>query len=259
MATALITGASSGIGLELSRIHAEKKDNLILVARNISKLEELKKELENSFGVSVMCIQKDMSEVNAAIDIFENVKLLGIEVDYLINNAGFGDYGFFHEADWKKLEQMLMLNIVSLTQLTKLIGEQMALRRKGKIMNVASVAAFQPGPLMAVYFATKSYVLNFSEAVNNELKGFGVTVTALCPGPTESKFMEVAKMNESALIKGKTLPSSKSVAIFGHNAMMKGKAVAIHGFMNAVLANVNRFVPRSLTVSITRFLMNKAN
>jgi uncharacterized protein len=259
MATALITGASSGIGFELAHIHAEKKDNLVLVARSHEKLNELKSSLQSLHGVKVYCIEKDLSVADAAYEIFNQLEKSGIAIDYLINNAGFGEYGFFLESDLKKTEQMIQLNISALTELCHLFSKKMVERKSGKIMNVASTAAFQPGPLMAVYFATKSYVLHFSEALNNELREFGVTVTALCPGPTESKFMEVAKMNESSLIKGRKLPSSRSVAAFGYGAMMKGRPVAIHGFMNGLLANINRFVPRSLTVRITRFLMNKAN
>lgn len=258
MATALITGASSGIGMELARIHAEKKDNLILVARSIENLNALKSSLEKLHGVKILCLEKDLSTADAAHEIFTEVENSKIDVDYLINNAGFGEYGFFHETELKKNEQMIQLNIATLTQLCHLFSKKMIQRKSGKIMNVASTAAFQPGPLMAVYFATKSYVLHFSEALNNELRDIGVTVTALCPGPTESKFMEVAKMNESSLIKGRKLPSSRSVAEFGYKSMMKGKAVAIHGVMNRFLANTSRFLPRAIAVRITRLLMNKA-
>lgn len=255
--TALITGASNGIGLELAKVHASKGDNLILVARSIQKLKELKDEIEKQYGVSVYNIEKDLSMVNAASEVYSEVKQKGLEVDYLINNAGFGDFGLFHLTDWNKTEQMIALNITALTQLTHLFLKDMIKSGKGKIMNVASTAAFQPGPTMAVYFATKAYVLHFSEAIANELENTGITVTALCPGATESGFKDAADMHESNLFKGKKLPSSKEVALFGYEQMMKGKVVVIHGFMNYILANSVRFTPRALVVKIARMIQGK--
>ena len=178
--TALITGASSGIGLEFAKIHASKGDNLVLVARNINKLNELKAELEIQFNVMIYTIEKDLSLVNSSLEVYEEVKSKGIQIDYLINNAGFGDIGNFSNTRWEKELRMINLNITALTQLCKLFLIDMLARKKGKIMNIASTAAFQPGPMMAVYFATKSYVLHFTEAVNAEVKGSGVTLTALC-------------------------------------------------------------------------------
>lgn len=257
--TALITGASNGIGLELAREHAKAGGNLVLVARSKQKLEDLKKELESKYGSSVYVIGKDLSQHNSAQEVYDEVKQQNIQVDYLINNAGFGDYGFFYETDWKKEEQMIDLNITTLTQFTKLYLKDMVARKSGRIMNVASTAAFQPGPTMAVYYATKAYVLHFSEAINNEVSDKGVTVTALCPGATHSGFSDAASMNESKLFKNKKLPSSAEVAAYGYKAMLKGKAVAIHGFMNAVMANSARFAPRSLVVKVTRFVQAKAS
>jgi short-subunit dehydrogenase len=259
MATALITGASNGIGLELAKVHASKGDNLILVARNKSKLEELKVELEKAFKVKVHIIAKDLSGSNSAKEVYEETTQQNIQIDYLINNAGFGDFGFFVENDWNKELQMINLNITTLTQFTKLYLQEMVKRRSGKIMNVASTAAFQSGPTMAVYYATKAYVLSFSEAIDNEVRDKGVTVTTLCPGATESGFQAAAAMEESALVKGKKLPSSKEVAEYGYKSMMNGKTVAIHGFMNWILANSVRFTPRALVVKITRKLQDKAN
>ena len=250
MKTALITGASNGIGLELAKIHASKGGNLVLVARNKAKLEELKAELENQYNVSIYVITKDLSLSNAAQEVYDETKSQNIHIDYLINNAGFGDYGMFADTEWEKEEQMINLNITALTQFTKLYVQDMIQNGNGKIMNVASTAAFQPGPKMAVYFATKAYVLSFTEAIGNELKEKGITVTALCPGPTESGFVDAAAMADSKLVKGRKLPSSKSVALYGYAAMMKGKAVAIHGILNYILANSVRFVPRSFVVWI---------
>ena len=252
MATALITGASNGIGLELAKVHASKGGDLVLVARNKSKLDELKTELENQYKVSVYTIGKDLSAINSAQEVYDETTKQNIQIDYLINNAGFGDFGMFVETEWNKELQMINLNITTLTQFTKLYLQDMVKRRSGKIMNVASTAAFQSGPTMAVYFATKAYVLSFSEAVNNEVSDKGVTITTLCPGATESGFQAAAAMEESNLVKGKKLPTSKEVAEYGYAAMMKGKTVAIHGLMNWIMANSVRFIPRAIVVKVTR-------
>lgn len=258
MATALITGASNGIGLELAKIHAAKGDQLVLVARNKSKLDELKIELEKTYKISIYTIGKDLSAMNAGQEIFDETSKQQIHIDYLINNAGFGDFGMFVETDWNKEAQMIQLNITALTQLTKLYLKEMVKRGSGKIMNVASTAAFQSGPTMAVYYATKAYVLSFSEAIDNEVRDKGVTVTALCPGATESGFQAAAAMEESNLVKGRKLPTSKEVAEYGYESMMKGKTVAIHGFMNYLLANSVRFIPRAMVVKVTRKLQDKS-
>jgi short-subunit dehydrogenase len=256
--TALITGASNGIGLELARVHASKGGDLVLVARNKSKLDELKAELEKQFKVSVFTIGKDLSAINSAREVYDETTKQNIQIDYLINNAGFGDFGMFVETDWSKELQMINLNITTLTQFTKLYLKDMVKRRSGKIMNVASTAAFQSGPTMAVYYATKAYVLSFSEAVDNEVSDKGVTITTLCPGATESGFQAAAAMEESNLVKGRKLPTSKAVAQYGYGAMMKGKTVAIHGMINYLMANSVRFSPRALVVKMTRKIQDKA-
>jgi len=255
MTTALITGASSGIGYELAKVHAAKGGNLVLVARNKSKLDELKAELEKQYKVSVYTIGKDLSAPNSAQEVYEETTRQNIQIDYLINNAGFGEYGFFTETNWNKELQMINLNITTLTQFTKLYLAEMVKRKSGKIMNVASTAAFQPCPTMSIYAATKSYVLSFSEAINNEVRDKGVTVTALCPGATASGFQEAAAMEESPLFKNKKLPSSREVAEYGYASMLKGKAVAIHGTLNYLLANAVRITPRNLVVSMARKVM----
>lgn len=258
MATALITGASGGIGLELAKIHASKGGDLVLVARNKSRLDELKNELEGKYQIKVYSIGKDLSQINSAKEVYEETREQRIQVEYLINNAGFGDYGMFAETDWNKELQMINLNITTLTQFTKLYLQDMLKRGSGRIMNVASTAAFQSGPTMAVYFATKAYVLSFSEAVDNEVSDKGVRIITLCPGATESGFQAAAAMEESNLVKGKQLPSSREVAEYGYKAMLKGKTVAIHGTMNKILAASVRFMPRSLVVKITRKIQNKS-
>ncbi|MEY3245837.1 MAG: hypothetical protein RL253_994, partial [Bacteroidota bacterium] len=232
--------------------------DLVLVARNKTKLDELKAELESQFKVSVYTIGKDLSANNSAQEVYDETTKQNIQIDYLINNAGFGDFGMFAETEWNKELQMINLNITTLTQFTKLYLQDMVKRRSGKIMNVASTAAFQSGPTMAVYYATKSYVLHFSEAVDNEVRDKGVTVTTLCPGPTESGFQAAAAMEESNLVKGKKLPTAKEVAEYGYSSMMKGKTVAIHGMMNWIMANSVRFTPRALVVKLTRKIQDKA-
>ncbi len=257
MATALITGASSGIGMELARVHAATGGDLVLVARNKSKLEELKLEFETSCSVKVLVIEKDLSLPNAALEVYNELNSKNVSIDYLINNAGFGDFGFFAESDWLKNEQMIHLNITTLTQFTQLFLRDMLKRGSGKIMNVASVAAFLPGPLMAVYFATKAYVLSFSEAVDNEVRSKGVSITVLCPGATESAFKVAAAAENSRLFKGRKLASSKEVAIYGYRAMLQGKSVAIHGVMNFIMANSVRFTPRKLVTKLVRMMQSK--
>jgi uncharacterized protein len=258
MATALITGASSGIGLELAKVFAANKINLVLVARSESKLNELANEVKQQ-GVTVNVLAKDLSSYNTAKEIFDWCGQQNIQIDYLVNNAGVGDFGFFHESEWKKQEQIINLNITALTYLTHLFLPDMVKRKNGKVLNVASTAAFQPGPTMSVYYATKAFVLHFSEAIANELEKTGVTVTALCPGATESGFQTAAAMEESKLVKGKKLPTSKQVAEYGYAAMMKGKKVAIHGVMNYLLANSVRFSPRAMVLKMVRSIQDKAH
>ncbi|MBE0661247.1 MAG: SDR family oxidoreductase [Bacteroidales bacterium] len=255
--TALITGASSGIGLELVKIHARHGDNLVLVARNKVKLNELKNEIEKAHKVTVHLIVKDLSVKDAALEVFNEVQSQGISIDYLINNAGFGHLGAFVGNPWEKEEQMIQLNITALVHLTKLFLPEMIARESGKIMNVGSVASFMPGPFMAVYYATKAFVLSFSEAINNEVRDKGVSVTALCPGPTESGFQDVADMKGIKLVEKFKMPSSKEVAEFGYKAMMKGKPVAIHGVLNRMMVASLRISPRSMVVKSVRWIQGK--
>jgi uncharacterized protein len=249
--TALITGASGGIGLEFARIHASKGDNLVLVARSSDKLDAVKRELEGGYKIEVYNIVKDLSVKDAAVEVFDEVRSKNIVVEYLINNAGFGDFGLFAGSDWNKQEKMISLNITALAHLTRLFLPGMIERGEGKILNVASLASFQPGPTMSVYFASKAFVLSFSEAINNEVKDKGVTVTALCPGSTESNFHAVA-MNDPNLVEDRKMQSAKEVAEVGYRAMMKGKPVVIPGFKNAFLAFAVRFFPREFIVKIAR-------
>jgi len=256
--TVLITGASGGIGLELARIFAQQKNNLVLVARSETTLNELAASLAQQHNIQVWVLAKDLSDISNAKAVADYCGQQGITIDFLINNAGFGDFGLFAESNWQKQLEMINLNITTLTFLTRLFLPGMVQRGFGKIMNLASTAAFQPGPLMSVYFASKAFVLSFSEAISNELENTGVTVTALCPGGTESGFQKAAALEESKMVKGKKFPSSAVVAAFGYKAMMKGKVVAIHGWRNALMAASVRFSPRWLVRKIVRNIQDKA-
>ncbi|MBS1493331.1 MAG: SDR family oxidoreductase [Bacteroidetes bacterium] len=248
MKTTLITGASSGIGLEFARIFAKNGSDLVLLARSEDKLKKLARELEKDYGIKVKVLTKDLADKNAPKEIFSELLKEGMEVEFLINNAGFGGYGNYYETDWKKEEEMIQVNVLALAELTKLFVRPMVKRNSGRILNVASTAAFQPGPLMSVYYATKAFVLSLSEAMAYELKDTNVSVTCLCPGPTKSNFQKAANITESKLAKGVNA-TSYEVALCGYNAMMKGKYVAIEGFMNKLLAFATRLMPRKLVLA----------
>lgn len=255
--TALITGASKGIGKELSILFAENQCNLILTARSGDRLTLLKDQLESRYGITVHLFEKDLSRSGAAGELFQAVKEQGLDVDYLINNAGFGDYGPFSETPWKCYEEMIGLNITSLTQLTHLFVQEWKGKKSGRILNLSSTAAFQPGPMMAVYFASKAFVLHLSEALGNELKKDHITVTTLCPGPTSTHFGEVSKMNASQLVKNVKIAEAKEVAKLGFRAMMKGKSVVIHGTMNKLAPFGIRFLPRKWVTLLSAKIMRK--
>lgn len=255
--TAVITGASSGIGLEFARQLASMHINLLLVARSTGKMNVLAEELRTTFGIKVFVLPLDLGVAGQSEKVFNYCIDNQLEVDYLINNAGFGELGAFHESDWHRQQQMMELNMTSLAHLTHLFLPGMVSRGKGKILNVASTAAFQPGPGMAVYFATKSFVLLFSEGIAEELSGTGVTVTALCPGATESNFANEAKAADSRLFKGRKLPTSADVAAFGINAMLRGKRVAVHGSLNKFMTFGLRFVPRNMATKVSAMIMKK--
>ena len=239
--TALVTGASGGIGEEFARLLAADGYRLVLVARREDALDKLAKELGAQNGVDGhRVIAADLSCRGEA----ERVAVEAGPVDVLINNAGHADFGPFTKADLAKNVGVMELNMVSLTVLTRLVAEGMVERHEGRILNVASTAAFQAGPLMAVYYATKAYVLSFSEALAEELRGTGVTVTALCPGPTASGFQSRAEMESSRLVKGRTLARASDVARIGYRAMKRGDVVVVPGLRNKILASSVRFTPR---------------
>ncbi|MBK6526565.1 MAG: SDR family oxidoreductase [Crocinitomicaceae bacterium] len=257
MKTALITGASSGIGMELAKIHASKGDHLILVARSEGKLKELASDLIAKNKIQVQIIVADLSKNNSAQEVFDQVKAKNIQVDYLINNAGFGDFNSLVDSDWNKQAMMIDLNVKSLTHLTHLFLPEMIKRKSGKIMNVASTAAFLPCPMMAVYAATKHFVLAFSEAIANEVADKGVTVTALCPGATTSGFQDAAAMHESGFMTNQKFVSAESVAQYAYKSMMKGKRVAIPGFINKATSGLIRFMPRRVVTSVARKMIDR--
>lgn len=255
--TALITGASSGIGCEFAKILAARRYRTILVARREVLLLKLAGFLEREFEIRPIILVKDLSSPKAAEEIFEELKQRNIQIDVLINNAGFGDYGNFVESSRERINQMIGLNIKSLTELTHRFLPGMIKRKYGKVLNVSSLAAFQPGPMMAVYYASKAYVLSFSEAISEELNGSGVTVSALCPGPTESEFQKVAFLEGSRLFLPKNLPSSREVAEYGFKAMMAGKVVAIPGIGLKLAAFLVRLTPRALVRRAVKMLNRK--
>ena len=242
MSLALVTGASGGIGAEIARVLAPDHD-LVLVARSAAKLDALATELG---GARV--IAADLSDPGAVGKIAAELP----EVDVLVNNAGVGDFGAFAAEDTERILGMIQLNITSLTALTRQYLPAMLERQQGRVMNVASTASFQPGPLMAVYYATKSYVLSFSEALHEETRGTGVTVTALCPGPTASGFQAAADMELSPLVANRKLPSAADVAAYGVKAMQRGDAVAVPGAMNKIMAASVRLTPRPVIRRLVR-------
>jgi len=244
--TALITGASSGIGADLARLFAKDGYDLVLVARSEDKLRAFAREL----GTKTTVIAADLSTPNAAANVVSRIG--AIEIDVLVNNAGVGVAGPFLDTDLQEELDMIQLNVVALTQLTKLLLPPMVKRGRGRILNVASTASFQPGPLMAVYYATKAYVLSFSEALAEELRKTGVTVTALCPGPTETGFVAAADVSETRLFKILRPMKSETVARIGYDAMKRGRRVVITGMKNKLLAESVRISPRRVVTTIVR-------
>ncbi len=251
--TALITGASSGIGRELARIHAKEGGDLVIVARSEDKLEQLKKELEDSHSIRVTVIAKDLTRPQAAQEIFGAVKEAGIEIEYLINNAGFGGHGLFHERSWDEELAMIQLNVVTLAALCHLFLPEMVRRDRGRILNVSSTASLPPGgPMQSVYFATKHFVTAFSYGIAGELAGTQVTVTALMPGATETEFAATSGMDKTDLFKDTA--SARSVAQDGYDAMMAGKLDVVSGltFAQGLMMKSIPFTPKRMILKQIR-------
>ncbi|MBM7037227.1 SDR family NAD(P)-dependent oxidoreductase [Vibrio ulleungensis] len=256
--TALITGASGGIGLELATIHAQKGGDLVLVARSEAKLNALKHELEAKHGVNVTVVTSDLSQPNAAQELFEHTEALNLQIDTLINNAGFGGHGKFHERALSDEQAMMQLNMVTLTDLTHFYLKGMVSRNRGQILNVSSTASFIPGPLQAVYFATKAYVTSFSQAIAEEVKESNVTVTALCPGAVATGFASASDLDDVDLFKN--AKSAKSVAECGYRAMEQGDLVAFNEAPLKFMLNwITPLLPRNLVLKISRKTMEKSH
>ncbi len=255
-AVALVTGASSGIGKALAEVLAADGFRLVLAARSVAKMEALRADLEPRFRVKVDVVGVDLEVPDGPGKLFDAVKQRGLVLDVLVNNAGYGVFGDFKDTALTNELAMMQLNMSSLVALTKLFLPDL-IATKGKILNVASTGSFVPGPNMAVYCATKAFVLSFSEAIAEELAETGVTVTALCPGATASGFQDKAAMQDSAYVKGKRLPTSESVAKFGLEAMKQGRRVAIPGAVNWAMAQSVRFTPRRVVTAIAKRAMQR--
>jgi uncharacterized protein len=241
----LITGASSGIGYEMAKTFANNGYNLVLVARRVEPMQELVSKYPN---VEIKIISKDLSLDNACEELFQELK--NVKVDILVNNAGFGDSGEFHTLDKAKQLNMIDLNVRALTELTHSFGSLMVSRNQGRILNVASVVAFMPGPKMATYFATKAYVLSFSQALSQEWGKYGVQVMALCPGVTKSGFQDVANQSHMQMVQTKGIPTSAEVAQYGYMQLMMGKTLVVHGMINKLYAFLPKVLPRKLYLVI---------
>ena len=253
----LITGASSGIGAELAKLSAADGYDLVLVARSGPELQALADSLTQRHGIAARVLPRDLAEARAPQAIFDELQRAGVAIEILINNAGFGLYGPLWSNDGERLHGLLQVNIVALTQLCRLFLPQMVERGHGKVLNIASTAAFQPGPLMAAYYASKAYVLSLSEAVANELRGTGVTMTALCPGLTRTRFGERAGLDLSRLFKLVPVADPRSVACAGYRGMMQGKTIVIPGLLNRLVALSPRLIPRPAVTAIARALQER--
>jgi hypothetical protein len=252
--TALITGASRGIGYDLAKIFAGESYRLVLVSRSEARLQHIRDDFTQKYNVEVIIIVKDLSRPDAALEIFSELRDRQVVVDVLVNNAGIGDFGVFYNEDFQKISSMLHLNIVTLTELTKLFLQGMVERKEGKILNVASMAAYLPGPYMAVYYASKAYVKSFSQAIAAELKGSGVTVTALCPGLTKTGFQKETGGEQTHMARLNLLASSEYVARIAVKAMEEGKEVVVPGLINSSIAMTTRLIPDGVKTRIIRMM-----
>lgn len=253
---ALVTGASAGIGTELARLLAADHD-LVLTARRADPLRALAEELNRARGATCHVFPADLADPAAPQRLFEQIAAAGLAVDVLVNNAGFGDLGPFAKADPARLLSMIRVNVAALTELTALFLPAMLARGRGRILNVGSIAGFQPGPLMAVYYATKAYVNSFSEALHSELRGTGVTVTVLCPGPVATEFAAVAGMQQTRVFSAGQAMGARPVAEAGVRAMRAGRRLVLPGWRNKLLVFLERFAPRGVVIRAVKWMMQR--
>lgn len=252
---ALVSGASQGIGFELAQCFARDGINLVLVARSEERLGELAAQWARQYQIQVLPLPADLTHADAPQAIHAALARSHIKITYLVNNAGVGLFGRYQDTDSEREQRMIMLNCAALAQLTKLFLPDMLHQRRGRILNVASIASFQPGPRQAVYFATKAFVLSLSEAIAEDLRDTGVSVTALCPGLTESGFVAAADMTHSAFVKRSSMASAKQVAAIGYAAMKRQQRVVIPGLLNWIFALAPRFFPRGMVTRVVAGMM----
>ncbi|WP_018248495.1 SDR family NAD(P)-dependent oxidoreductase [Orenia marismortui] len=251
----LITGASKGIGYELANIFAQNKFNLILVARSEDKLAEIAKELIEKYNINCYIFAADLSSLDNVKKLYNKIQNKGLDVSVLVNNAGFGKLGLFHKTDIETEIDMINLNITTVTFLTKLFLQDMIKMGYGKIMNVASTAAFQPGPYMSVYYASKAYVLSFSEALASELNNLKISISTLCPGPTDTNFQDVANMKKVKLFESEVM-KAETVAKVAYKGLLKGKRIIIPGIQNKLLATSSKLMPSKAITEIVKKLQS---
>ncbi len=249
---ALVTGASMGLGAEFARLFASEGYDLVLTARSADKLDALKKEVEGLHGVRAHVFVHDLADPRAPVALYDQVRAAGLEVDVLVNNAGFGMYGLFYQSDLQTELDMIQVNMTSLVHLTKLFARDMVAKKRGRILNVASTAAFQPGPLQSVYYASKAFVLSFTEAIGNELRGTGVTATALCPGPTPTEFQKRANVGKVRGLRLMMRVNPDVVVRAGFDGMRKGKPVVVPGALNNTVIFLLRLFPRRVVTAAVR-------
>jgi uncharacterized protein len=254
---ALITGASAGLGEQFAQLFARDGNDVILVARSAARLQALASKLQQEHSITAHVMPADLVDAGAPQRLFDQVKAQGLEVEYLVNNAGFGSNGAFLDLDLAKEVEMVEVNCTALLKLTHLFAHPMRERRSGRILNIASTAAFQPGPYMATYYATKAFVVSFTEALAHELHGSGVTVTCHCPGATQTEFASRAGNEKSRLFQRKGVAQASDVAEDAYQAMMKGRVLAVHGVVNWLLMESVRLSPRAAVRSIAASLNQK--
>ena len=251
----LITGTTSGLGREFARIFAQNGYNIVAVARNEILLQQQKQELERHFGIEMVYVVKDLSTENSAQEVYDEIKHKGINIDILINNAGFGSFGRYIDVDWQRQKGLASVNMLAVMQLSYLFGKDMDRRGRGKIVNIASIASFQAGPYMAMYYASKAFVRSFSEALHEEMKSSGVSVTAICPGPVATNFERNAQMINSAMFTRLRVYTPEVVAAKSYRAIMNNKAVYVVGWPNKLLVFLTRFC----SLKLSRVLASKIN